>query len=540
MPANPRAASVRLQKLAGEGQKRHDFREGRQPTYVNASRRPENSVLLKPPPWREVCATAEALRSRRRPPPKRAMKSNAARAYTGIVTLGAEMQPAFEALERGEQDAAMMAAARAVEDAVAAPLLWAVMHRDESAPHLHFAVSSFRDDGQALSACLNRHRLSELQDILHRALQPWLPGLERGNRAAERLEAGESREGIKHRSVRSLHDGLGLAPGAGADEVALARDAKRQAVRGKQEAEADEAAARQRIEDMLAAVARRCNRAAERLAGAVPGSAAAQTAERRLEQAGRKRESLQQQLDDMNAATEAVAEAAEAALDAVRKRAADSAGLVDEAVAARPPPYRTRTLGIGGKDWLDGIRKDLTGGIDRRTAELENGHARRQAALETALEEIGRGTCSPAPKEGKWFVHDWPRFESLREENRLSPGPLGWGGRLWASLRRFADAAQSRLVGELKGTIRRLVGERAELEGQRDRAEANKAALERRLEGMVPAQEMQPVKQLAANRQLALAVGSGSMTALAAALDDEGADPNARTLHGRTPLHLAA
>ena len=172
MPANPRAASVRLQKLAGEGQQRHDFREGRQPSYVDASRRTENSVLLKPPTWREVCAAAEALRSRRRPPPKRAMKSSAARAYAGIVTLGAEMQPAFEALERTEQDAAMMAAARAVEGAVAAPLLWAVMHRDESAPHLHFAVSSYRDDGLALSACLNRRRLSELQDVLHEALKP--------------------------------------------------------------------------------------------------------------------------------------------------------------------------------------------------------------------------------------------------------------------------------------------------------------------------------------------------------------------------------
>ena len=546
MPANPRAASVRLQRIADDGQQRHDFREGRQPAYADPARRPENSVLLKPPAWREVCAAAEALRSRRRPPPKRAMKSNAARAYAGIVTLGADMQPAFEALERSDQDAAMMAAARAVEDAVAAPLLWAVMHRDESAPHLHFAVSSFRDDGRALSACLNRRRLSELQDVLHRTLQPWLPELERGSRAAARLAAGESREEVGHRSVRSLHGGLGLAPGASADEVVRARDARRQAVRARQEAEAGEAAARQRIEGMLAAAVRRLNRAAELLAEAAPGSAAAQKAERRLEQAGRKRDSLQRQLDDLEAEAEAVGEAAEAALDAARERIADRAGMVDEAVAARPPPYRTRALGIGEKEWLDGIRKDLAADLDRRREELESGHARRQAALEACLEEIGRGTCSPATDEGMWHVHDRPRFERLRDAGRLNPGPLGWGGRLWASLRRFAEAAPARLVGELKERIRRLTGEKAGLEEQAGKlaseqaeAAAGRAALAKRLKSMVPAEEAQAAKQLAADRRLVLAIASGSPPEAAAALD-EGANPNARSFRGRTPLHWAA
>ena len=310
--------------------------------------------------------------------------------------------------------------------------------------------------------------------------------------------------------MRSLHDGLGLAPGAGADEVAQARDAKRQAVRGRQEAEADEAAVRQRIEGMLAAATRRFNRAAERMAEAAPGSAAAQKEERRRDRAGRQRDHLLQQLDDMNAAAEAVAEAADAAVDAVRERVADSAGLVDEAVAERPPPYRTRALNIGEKGWLDGIRKDLTAEIDRKRRDLESGHARRQAAMETCMEEIGRGTCSPASEEGKWHVHDEPRFKSLRAEGRLSPGPLGWGRRLWASLRRFADAAQARLVGELKQTIRRLTGEKAVLEGERDKAEAGRAALEERLEGMVPAAEAQAAKQLAADRQLLLAAASGS------------------------------
>lgn len=97
MPANPRGASVRLQKIAGDGQQRHDFREGRQPAYADPVRRPENSVLLKPP-------------------------------------------------------------------------------------------------------------------------------------------ASESREEIGHRSVQSLHGGLGLAPGAGADEVVRARDARRRAVKARQKA----------------------------------------------------------------------------------------------------------------------------------------------------------------------------------------------------------------------------------------------------------------------------------------------------------------
>ena len=231
---------------------------------------------------------------------------------------------------------------------------------------------------------------------------------------------------------------------------------------------------------------------------------------------------------------------AEAALDAVQERIADSAGLVDEAVAARPPPYRTRALNIGEKEWLDGIRKDLTVEFDRRREELESGHARRQAALETCMEEIGGGTCSPAPDEGMWHVHDKPRFERFRDAGRLNPGPLGWSRRLWASLRRFADAAQARLVGELKERIRELEERIERLTKRLAEEAADKAALAKRLKGMVPAAEAQAAKRLAADRQLLLAVASGSPPEAVPAALDEGASPNARSFHGWTPLHWAA
>jgi len=221
--SNPRAAQVRIQSAKASsyaGQRKHDLRKGAQPSYVDAAKAEDNETLIEPPTPGELRKINEARRSLRTT--YRAMRSDAAVAFVGILTFGAEAQTVFEALKPKKQAEAFEDAARAVAERLNTTLAGLVIHRDESAIHGHFVLPSYDLDGNPLTGTVKRQTLKDLQDVVAEAFQKHAPTIERGRSVSERLEAGATRAETIHKTVRQLHADLPADLAAKEAEVAAA------------------------------------------------------------------------------------------------------------------------------------------------------------------------------------------------------------------------------------------------------------------------------------------------------------------------------
>jgi len=208
---NPRAASVRLggKSLSqAYGQRRHDFRIGPQPKYMDPDRKELNRPLMEPRPVSQIRDEVLALRTARGA--KRAMKSNAAVVTAGIITFGIEAQEMFLALTHEQQDAAFRDLARVVADSLDTSLEALMVHCDESAIHAHFELRACNRSGIPLAKATRPALMIELQDLVFEVMSRHCPGIERGNRKYDRLAAGEDYAATVHKSVRLLHHDLPL------------------------------------------------------------------------------------------------------------------------------------------------------------------------------------------------------------------------------------------------------------------------------------------------------------------------------------------
>jgi polyhydroxyalkanoate synthesis regulator phasin len=208
---NPRAASVRLEGRSlsqAYGQRRHDWRIGPQPKYVDPARKNLNRPLIKPRPVSQIRNEVVALRTARGA--KRAMKSNAAVVTAGIITFGIEAQEMFLALTREQQDEAFRDLARAVAERLDTSLEALMVHCDESAIHAHFELRACNRSGIPLAKATRPTLMIELQDLVFEVMSRHCPGIERGNRKYDRLAAGEDYAATVHKSVHQLHHDLPL------------------------------------------------------------------------------------------------------------------------------------------------------------------------------------------------------------------------------------------------------------------------------------------------------------------------------------------
>ena len=208
---NPRAASVRLEGKSlsrAYGQRRHDWRIGPQPKYVDPARKGLNRPLIEPRPVSQIRNEVLALRTARGA--KRAMKSNAAVVTAGIITFGIEAQEMFLALTREQQDEAFRDLARAVAERLDTSLEALTVHCDESAIHAHFELRACNRSGIPLAKATRPTLMIELQDLVFEVMSRHCPGIERGNRKYDRLAAGEDYAATVHKSVRKLHHDLPL------------------------------------------------------------------------------------------------------------------------------------------------------------------------------------------------------------------------------------------------------------------------------------------------------------------------------------------
>jgi len=220
------AISVRVKTRsisATGGDRRHNQRIGKQPDYVDASRTPENSVLLEAPTPAKM--SAECLRRRQAafvPGPgkrqPRSMAKDAAVSISGIVTFSTDAQPAIDALPKAEQDRRFLLAAEAVADHLGTGVAGVAVHRDESAIHCHFTLYGYGQDGQPISRKLKKKVLSQLQDVAATAFSDL--GITRGKKIGERIKNGEPYSKTVNRSVRELHRDLPIELQAAREKVA--------------------------------------------------------------------------------------------------------------------------------------------------------------------------------------------------------------------------------------------------------------------------------------------------------------------------------
>lgn len=207
--SNPRAASVRVETCTlsrARAQKRHDFRLGAIPAYVDQDRMNLNRTLVSLRPFPAI--RDENVRLRERAGRIRKMKSNAAVVLSGIITFGHIAAYYFEALEVETQDAAFRELATKIADKLNTSLEELVVHRDETTIHAHFMIRAYDNAGFAVSDQVKLSTTAELQDLTHRVLSRFHPGIERGHRKRDRLAAGACYADTLHRSVRQLHQDL--------------------------------------------------------------------------------------------------------------------------------------------------------------------------------------------------------------------------------------------------------------------------------------------------------------------------------------------
>lgn len=209
--ANPNslAASVRLKARSLQrayGQRRHDFRIGRQPNYVAKDRTLLNRVLIEPRPLPKIKKEIERLR--RSNGAKRAMKSDAAVVSAGVITFGHKAAELFARLSPDEQDAALLELVTAIADKLGTHVEALVVHLDETSLHAHFEMRAYDGRGVPVSKVATFEVMSELQDMTADIMAIHCPGIERGHKKFDRIKAGADYADTLNRSVKQLHQDL--------------------------------------------------------------------------------------------------------------------------------------------------------------------------------------------------------------------------------------------------------------------------------------------------------------------------------------------
>lgn len=220
--ANPNAVSVRIEPkpmARAKFQRRHDFRIGAQPAYVDGDRSQLNRHLMELRPLPDIQRENEALRMKAGR--TRKMKSNAAVVSAGIITFGHRAQDVFNRLTQEVQDRAFTELAQEIAAQLNTSLEALVVHLDETAIHSHFTMRAYNDDGEPLSDATKLSDLSKIQDLAAEVMQRYAPEIERGRKKKERLEAGANYADTLHRTVKQLHEDLPPEKAALEAEIAV-------------------------------------------------------------------------------------------------------------------------------------------------------------------------------------------------------------------------------------------------------------------------------------------------------------------------------
>lgn len=207
-----RTEYVNAKKLAF--QQKHDRRERKRiPHYINPElSRLNECVIDKGFSAKELLETNRAVRQKAveegRCPLKRIrrIKDTDAVAFRGIITWGTEAQKIINSLDGETQKKLYLEIARRISKEAGAPLLSLYIHRDEQAPHAHFTMNKFKQDGSTIN--LKKQDLKRFQDIAGQVCSEFGLPISRGTPKEERIAAGEPAHKYLHKTVSELHYSL--------------------------------------------------------------------------------------------------------------------------------------------------------------------------------------------------------------------------------------------------------------------------------------------------------------------------------------------
>lgn len=134
------------------------------------------------------------------------LRKDARLAFSGIITFSHEAQPLFDALPKSRQLEIYKEICDSIAEKHNTTVLSMSLHADESAPHAHFMICAYDNNGKALR--LNPKDTSELQDLAGSVLERNGIEIKRGKKISQRIaEARETGEvaNITHKSVSQLH-----------------------------------------------------------------------------------------------------------------------------------------------------------------------------------------------------------------------------------------------------------------------------------------------------------------------------------------------
>lgn len=189
------------------GQRRHDERVGVIPEYVDRERTKDNSVIQPTMLESEARRQCEHLRAQN--PHSRAMKSNAAVITSGIITFGNAAQKVIVDLPVDEQNAIYQDIADKIAEKLETRLVGLSVHRDESAPHAHYAMLAVNKHGNPLSKTIDKATARALQDIAGEVMAAHQqPQITRGKPKLQRIRDGEPAWKWINMTVDELHQAL--------------------------------------------------------------------------------------------------------------------------------------------------------------------------------------------------------------------------------------------------------------------------------------------------------------------------------------------
>lgn len=200
--SNPNAVSIRIEPkpmAKAKFQRRHDFRIGCQPNYVDGDRTHLNRSLIPLRPLPDIRRENERLRMQAGR--TRKMKSNAAVVTAGIITFGHAAQDVFNALPKELQDRAFSELANEIAALLNTTLEALVVHLDETAIHAHFSLRAYNNEGEPISNATRLGEMSALQNLAAEVMQRFAPEIERGSRKKARLAAGAGYADTLHWTV---------------------------------------------------------------------------------------------------------------------------------------------------------------------------------------------------------------------------------------------------------------------------------------------------------------------------------------------------